>query len=275
MKYVFLDIDGTLYAPSINGTPQSAIDAIAKARANGNKVFLCTGRALGECSKYLHYDVDGFVFASGAMVYVDGKRIYDCPIPKEDVTVLRNAIKDEGMGYSFEGAAGAYCNPRGYQCALSYFAGEDTDPLKIIQNTTENCFFEEKHWHEDEHIYKCVVYRTEGGSFDTLVSKMPENYILTKSVHDPKGWDGGEITNKVNSKATGIKHVLDHFNATYEDAIAVGDSANDISMLKACGLAIAMGNAFETVKPYADFVTTDILDDGIKNAFIYAKLIEE
>ena len=50
-KYVFLDIDGTLYSPQIGKIPDSAMDAIRQARANGSKVFLCTGRSLAGCSK--------------------------------------------------------------------------------------------------------------------------------------------------------------------------------------------------------------------------------
>ena len=44
-------------------------------------------------------------------------------------------------------------------------------------------------------------------------------------------------------------------------------------MIEACGTGIAMGNAFEHVKEKADFVTTDILDDGIWNAFRHIGVI--
>ncbi|MBQ6111689.1 MAG: HAD hydrolase family protein, partial [Synergistaceae bacterium] len=44
LKLIFLDIDGTLTKPGENIPPDSAVNAINKARAKGNKVFLCTGR---------------------------------------------------------------------------------------------------------------------------------------------------------------------------------------------------------------------------------------
>jgi hydroxymethylpyrimidine pyrophosphatase-like HAD family hydrolase len=38
-------------------------------------------------------------------------------------------------------------------------------------------------------------------------------------------------------------------------------------MFQVCGVAVAMGNAHPELKALADFVTTDVLDDGIANAF--------
>ena len=44
-RLIFLDIDGTLIEPGRMEPPASAVDAVRKARANGHKVFLCTGTA--------------------------------------------------------------------------------------------------------------------------------------------------------------------------------------------------------------------------------------
>ena len=46
MKLIFLDIDGTLTVAGENTPPKSALDAIRRTQAKGNKVFLCTGRNL-------------------------------------------------------------------------------------------------------------------------------------------------------------------------------------------------------------------------------------
>ena len=42
-KLIFFDIDGTLRAEEDGDLPQSTIDAIARARANGHKTFINTG----------------------------------------------------------------------------------------------------------------------------------------------------------------------------------------------------------------------------------------
>ena len=50
------------------------------------------------------------------------------------------------------------------------------------------------------------------------------------------------------------------------EIMALGDSDNDISMLKAAGLAIAMGNANETVREMADYVTVSGEAGGVAEA---------
>ena len=48
-------------------------------------------------------------------------------------------------------------------------------------------------------------------------------------------------------------------------AYAIGDSLNDLPMFSAVSTSISMGNG-DKLKPYADYVTDDISEDGIYNA---------
>ena len=76
------------------------------------------------------------------------------------------------------------------------------------------------------------------------------------------------------TKATGIQRILEFYGADASQAVGIGDSENDLPMIEYCGTGIAMGNAMETAKEKADWVTTDILDDGILNAFRHIGVIE-
>lgn len=273
-KYVFLDIDGTLFSPQLGKIPDSAMEAVKQARANGSKVFLCTGRSLAGCNKYLTMDVDGFVFAAGAMVYADHQRIYDRPLSKEDEQLIKHIAHEEGMGYAAEGQAGGYCDPFAYEVLGRYFGGLDAAENVQQQKISENGFYPEYYEHPDEKIYKVCTYVLHGRDFDTLRKRLPEEYNLTVTVRDPDFDDCAEITAASITKATGIQRVLDYYGAAKEDSIGIGDSENDIPMIEYCGLGIAMGNAMEAVKKKADWVTTPILEDGILNAFKYAGVIE-
>ena len=51
-----------------------------------------------------------------------------------------------------------------------------------------------------------------------------------------------------------------------EDTIAFGDGPNDLDMLSFAGIGVAMGNARDTVKANADFITRDVEQDGIAYA---------
>jgi len=48
-----------------------------------------------------------------------------------------------------------------------------------------------------------------------------------------------------------------------EEAIAVGDEGNDVAMIRAAGLGVAMGNAPDWIKVEADYVTADCDHDGV------------
>lgn len=72
-----------------------------------------------------------------------------------------------------------------------------------------------------------------------------------------------EFMNPAVDKGKSLVTLAQHLNVPMEQVIAVGDSYNDISMLKAAGLGVAMGNAVEAVKQAADYETADNEHDGV------------
>ena len=82
-----------------------------------------------------------------------------------------------------------------------------------------------------------------------------------------------EAVPKNTSKATGIKWLCDYLGADISDTYAFGDSINDLDMLKSVGHGIAMGNGTEIAKSAAEYITTDIHDNGILNGCKYYGLI--
>ena len=58
------------------------------------------------------------------------------------------------------------------------------------------------------------------------------------------------------------------------ETMAFGDGENDIDMIRFAGIGVAMGNAIKNLKSAADYITTDIDDDGIANALQHFGLID-
>lgn len=275
-KYIFLDIDGTLYSVAQGGIPASAEQAIFAARHNGHKIFLCTGRSLAEIVSYLDYKCDGFIMGAGAMVYAERKRIFDHPIPPDDVTEFRQLLDGMGLGYSLEGSAGAYCSPAGYEKLLWYFSGGSKDRSVQIANAEKNCTYPVSYGDEaSDHIYKiCAFGDSWEPKYPELEKRLKKPYILTQSMNLPDDhFCIGEITNGMINKGTGIGHVLSYYGGSVEDTIGIGDSSNDIPMFRAVHHAIAMGNATPVTKEAADWVTADIGSHGILIAFLHENLI--
>lgn len=72
-----------------------------------------------------------------------------------------------------------------------------------------------------------------------------------------------EIMPPGRDKGTSLSHLLKCLNLTTSQAICCGDGYNDIPMIKAAGLGVAMENAQPAVKAAADYITLSNDNDGI------------
>lgn len=68
------------------------------------------------------------------------------------------------------------------------------------------------------------------------------------------------------SKATGVETLASRLGLTLADVLAVGDGENDLPLLRAAGLGVAMGNAPEHVRAQADAVVRGHDEDGVVEA---------
>lgn len=272
MKYIFLDVDGTLYSSSIHAVPSSAKSALEKARKNGHKVYLCTGRNEPSCGKSLKVDVDGYIYSSGSLVKSEGKIIHDAPFTSEEVQYIKDLVKKFNLGYSMECGKGSYCDTLGYAATTHYFTGGSlTEENKQV---ARDHFFFEDHEGVEDTCYKLGIYATSMKDFKPVFEYIPDTMYLNVLSNEGDPFVIGELTHKNVSKATGIHNVIDYEQGNMEDTIGFGDSSNDLPMLKACHISVAMGNGAKHVKDEADFVTKDIDDDGLEYAFKKLGLID-
>jgi hydroxymethylpyrimidine pyrophosphatase-like HAD family hydrolase len=92
----------------------------------------------------------------------------------------------------------------------------------------------------------------------------PELSALFKKESKVIDWnDGFEIVAPNVSKWSAIKSLITELRISPNEVVAIGDGPNDIEMLHHVGTGVAMGNASETVKDAADFVTGHHENDGL------------
>jgi HAD superfamily hydrolase (TIGR01484 family) len=72
-----------------------------------------------------------------------------------------------------------------------------------------------------------------------------------------------ELNPKGISKASGLREIGNRIGISMSEVVAVGDSLNDIAMIREAGLGVAMGNAQEAVKQAADRVTDTNVNHGV------------
>lgn len=139
------------------------------------------------------------------------------------------------------------------------FDGYITLNGQICLDARENVLFEAP-------IYQMIGYMTRKET-ENLAPKIP-NCKITRWYED-----GIDIISKDGGKDHGIRKILEVHGFTREESIAFGDSDNDLEMLEFADIGVAMGNAAESVKEVADYVTSHIDEDGIWNACKHFELI--
>ena len=94
-KIIFIDVDGTLLDYE-NKLPQSAVIAIQQARANGHKVYICTGRSKAEVYDYI-WDIgwDGMIGGNGSYVEHLGQVIMHQLITKDQCCHIVDWLKKD------------------------------------------------------------------------------------------------------------------------------------------------------------------------------------
>ena len=260
IKYaLFFDIDGTLVSFKTHEIPASTIFALTQAKANGHKVFISTGRPpliitnLGAIENL----IDGYVTVNGALCFV-GNEIVRCKdIPKEAVMTVTKDAQEKNYGLIVVGEKDvAVLDPHGEVDRI--FRGELAvenlnlaKPLDVVLR---------------QRILQLTPFFPEEYERD-LMERIPS---CTSGRWHPAFTD---ITAKGADKGEGILALTTHLGQNPQFTMAFGDGGNDISMIKAAGIGIAMGNALESLKNEADYTTTSVDNDGILGALQHYGLI--
>ena len=272
-KLIFLDIDGTLLPPGEMTVPASAVEAIRQARANGHKVFLCTGRNLRMTKPLLAYGFDGFVCSAGGYVGCDGKILVDLPMEPAQVEGLREVL----------GRAGAECT---LEARDATFGGSKmTERWKFIHKKNDAPLNSEaERWrkameegmsilplsdYKGEPLYKIVFIADHESDLAEAKRLYADQFVFCESKLDrlTDGFVNGELINRKFDKGTGIKAICDHLGCTLADTIGFGDSDNDLQMTDVVGISVCMANGSENLKKRCDRIAPSVYEDGIAKEF--------
>lgn len=270
-KYIFLDIDGTLLSPH-HGVAKSSIEALTTLHNNGHKVFICTGRSKSYVDDYIRrLPFDGFIYGAGAHVSIDDQTLFVNHIPREEVMGLLDFFAQNNISYILEGANYSFHEDSALKLFRERLMLETTDTpyLSLHKVPDERILSIVSYADMHEEINKITIYAKNDEDLDLIKT----NYASSYNVITYPTTSSCEIIGNGINKASGIKHVLNHYGGEIKDCFAVGDSMNDYEMIRECGIGIAMGNADPKVKAVADYVTDDVDHDGIANAFRHFGLI--
>ena len=138
---------------------------------------------------------------------------------------------------------------------------EITNIMPNIMNYTD--LFD--HWEYENSGPNKILCMGKPKDIKLLDEKIKSVYSNDLNVYPSKPTYLEIMPNNV-SKTSAIEILMRKFNIQKSEIIAVGDNYNDIDMIEFAGIGVAMGNAPDKVKQYADYVTLSNDNDGVAEA---------
>ncbi|MEG0276247.1 MAG: Cof-type HAD-IIB family hydrolase [Coprobacillus sp.] len=251
IKAIFFDIDGTLLSHSSRSVPKSTVKALQELKEKGIYTFIATGRHVSEMNDLPIQDLEfeGYITLNGQYCYNEKEVIYDLPIHQDDINNILQLIEEKPFPCIFVEDQLMYINY--HNDAVQVVQDAISTPLPDINDLTRG------YTHP---IYQVIPYDITASQEQDILDIMPHSKRTR--------WHelAIDIIPSNGGKQNGIHEILKHYHIKQEETMAFGDGHNDIDMFEYVNLAIAMGNADETVKAAADDITDDIDHDGIYNA---------
>ena len=256
-KIAFIDIDWTILNHNDGHYfDMPSIEAIKKAQSEGLLIYICTARTYASAKLTGLLDLlkpDGMICTNGNVTFV-GDTLLDALIIPEDIVkqVLKVANKHHVV-LEFAGLKDKYFTSEINQYVKNYLSIYYEGVPDVRKNATKN-------------VTEILAFIPEEYD-ERLIKELPDcmNYYR----YDPHGVNIGY---QQSTKGEAVRKVLNHLGINKEQAIAIGDSVDDISMFEEVGTSIAMGNfKEEKVKEKATIVTETIDEHGV--ATIIANLL--
>ena len=255
IRVVFFDIDGTLLSHKTGQVPESTRRALRKLQENGVRIVVATGRDINEMKKLPVMDLnfDGYLTLNGNICLDrDQKMFAGNEIDPGEVEILVSIFKAGKIPFVLIGEKNRYINY--------------VDDVVIETQESTHGTIPDIGEYKGEKIYQCLAF-----VHDDIRQKLDD--MLDQCIITSWNDTGLDIIAKTGGKAAGIQKFLDKEGLSRSQPMAFGDGENDLPMLKFAGTGVAMGNAVENLKKAADYVTSDIDEDGIEKALLHFGLI--
>lgn len=274
-KLLFLDLDGTLIFPGTYEMPVSTQKVLQKARENGHKAIICTGRNMGLIRPVLKYGFDGIIASAGGYIQIGEEILSDIKMPEEEQRLAFKVLRENNIYIQPEAFDKMFVDEKIYELYqnLSETTG-DSELIRMRKQCDSSLGCLPLKDYQNEAIYKILYICCDAKNFEIPEKILSEKYFFLKHPIDKNGMIHGELINRRVGKGKALKIVTEYFHRNITDTIAFGDSMNDAEMMEEAGFSVSMGNAPLALKELSDYVCPSQSDDGIKDAFLKLGLVK-
>jgi len=259
MKYdLFIsDFDGTMgKAPDI--VDEKTVKAIKDYVAKGGKFVICTGRMYTSIRAIcLKYGFEGLVISyQGAMIndIKTGTPIFAGGIEYNLAAEITKKLLDEGIQTIVDIDDILYYEQRSeytdyYETAVHITGKQVPDLIKLVLDQKKD------------------VLKVGGICDPQTAKRLTDKYNAEydgKLIFNNGSSQLIEVVNPACSKGYAVKFLSEYYGVPFDKIIAVGDSTNDIELLRGEWHGVAVGDARDELKAYAKEITVPFAELPIK-----------
>lgn len=257
IQALFFDIDGTLVSFNTHRIPNSTVEALRQAKANGVKVYISTGRPepfinnLGQIADL----IDGYITTTGALCIVGDESFGRYSIDPNDAKRVMDT-----------------CYELGKSCVVvgTKHISIINDSAELTRLFREGLNLDYEFAPLDVTLKEPLLQLSPFFTHEEEVAVMGQLASCVSSRWHPAFTD---ITHRDADKGKALVAMCQHEGFDVADTMAFGDGGNDIPIIQKAGIGVAMGNAVDTVKAVADHVTSSVDDEGVSNALRFFHVI--
>ncbi|MDX8045140.1 HAD family hydrolase [Gracilibacillus sp. S3-1-1] len=266
-KALCLDMDGTLLN-NHNQLTENTLTIIQYIRQQGVRVFIVTGRSLNEVfdSAPADIELDGFVTANGMITYLDGEKLLEHSLSTTLVEKVIQSAREHNIYYEAhpnDGDRLSLLEDKPYMEKM--ISGNKPDQVGINEwLEREDAINHDIKWYEqlpEQKYAKMYCFSSEQTEMKNWIECLEELKKETDFTTSSSSHHNVEVMVSGVNKATGIKALLNHYGISPEQTMAMGDSNNDIPMMKYVGYPVGMRNATDQIKELVTDTTTYTNDE--------------
>ncbi len=247
-KLFAFDVDGTLVDHTDHKIPKSTLKALNELKTQGHIVGVATGRNNRQFNQVLNKeDFDFIILVNGGYLEIDGVVIKKFSNTAEQKDRLCTLFDQLGLEYGCSTEDHLYAvNPQSdnVQWLTKNYSVPTPEECKDLRSLD---------------IFQWTVY--EDTSTMEIVKEIEDDFVLLS--HGGFCYD---INQKDVNKGVMLREVANIFGIDMKDTIAFGDSDNDTEFLRMAGYGIALGSGSKPAKEAADYITSEVYNNGIYNA---------